>query len=535
MPVSKSSGRLRLFSPFFATAVCLVVCAAVMAAHVRYVFESGCTLWFGDAEAHLNIARRFVDTRTPGWYQIGTVWLPLPHLLMGLLVRKDWYWQTGLGGAIPAAACMALAATFLFATLRRLFDSVAAAAAGAAVFLLNPNTLYMGSIPMTEPFFFASSLGLLYFTVRFQATQGWGALLGASIAAFCATMTRYDGWALLPFVAIFIVVAGPLKKLPKRVACALVFSIIAAAGPLLWLLHNWWDYGDPLYFYRGPYSAIAITGTAPYPGKGNWHVAAQYFFEAGKLVAGWPALIMGGAGLLIALWRRAFWPVIILLIPCAFYVSSIHSSGVPLFIPTLWPFSYYNTRFALAFLPLVALGVAAIARLYKPAAIVAVLVALSPFLIHPTTRPITWTESDRNSYARRQWTNAAADFLKANARPTDTFLTSFGDMTGIFRAAGIPLKRAITSENVIDWAEVTTHPEMFLFEDWAVVSSGEEMQTKIDRLRMRSPRYELEDRIMVKGQPVIEIYRRQPDPLPEGAMPPEATDPQQLKDADPVP
>ncbi|HYA16302.1 MAG TPA: glycosyltransferase family 39 protein [Bryobacteraceae bacterium] len=500
------------------------MCAAVMAAHVRYVFLSGCTLWFGDAEAHLNIARRIVDSRSPGLYQIGSVWLPLPHLLMAPLVRKDWYWQTGLAGAIPAAICMTLAATFLFATLRRLFDSAVAAAAGTAVFLLNPNTLYLGSIPMTEPVFFASSLALLYFTVRFHATQGWGAILGASLAAFCGTLTRYDGWALLPVVALFILVAGPRNRFPKRLACAIVFSIIAAAGPFLWLLHNRWFYGDPLYFYRGPYSAIAITGAMPYPGKNNWPVAAQYFFEAGRLVAGWPGLLIGAAGLALCLWRRAIWPVFLLLVPCAFYISSVHGSGTPIFVPTLWPFTHYNTRFALAFLPLVALGVAALAKLYRPAAAVPALLALAPFLIHPTQRPITWTESDRNSEARRKWTYAAADYLKANARPTDTFLTSFGDMTGIFRAAGIPLNRTITTENIIEWAEVTTHPEMFLFEDWAVVSSGETMQTKIDRLRMRSPRYDLEQRIMVKGQPVIELYRRQPDPLPEGAMPPQSTE-----------
>ena len=36
-----------------------------------------------------NIARRIVDSRTPGWYQLGTTWLPLPHLLMMPLVRND--------------------------------------------------------------------------------------------------------------------------------------------------------------------------------------------------------------------------------------------------------------------------------------------------------------------------------------------------------------------------------------------------------------------------------------------------------------
>ena len=37
---------------------------------------------YGDAVAHINIARRVFDSRTPGLLQLGTVWLPLPHLLM---------------------------------------------------------------------------------------------------------------------------------------------------------------------------------------------------------------------------------------------------------------------------------------------------------------------------------------------------------------------------------------------------------------------------------------------------------------------
>ena len=46
---------------------------------MRWCFERGYVLYYGDAEAHLNIARRIVDSRTPGPEQIGTVWLPLPH------------------------------------------------------------------------------------------------------------------------------------------------------------------------------------------------------------------------------------------------------------------------------------------------------------------------------------------------------------------------------------------------------------------------------------------------------------------------
>jgi hypothetical protein len=484
-----------------------------MAAAVRYVYLSGCTLYFGDAEAHLNIARRIVDSRTPGWYQIGTVWLPLPHLLMVPFVRDDRMWTTGLAGAIPAAMAMTLAAVFLFAALRRLFG-ITAAGAGVAVFLLNPNTLYMGSIPMTEPIFFAALFGLLYFTVRFGATNGWGALLGASIAALAGTWTRYEGWVLLPFAAVYILVAGPRKGWRKRLAAAVVFSLVASTGPALWLLHNRWYFGDALYFYNGPYSARAIQGNAQYPGRNDWHMAIRYFFAAGKLIAGWPGILVGTAGLAVALLRKAFWPVLLLALPAGFYVLSIHSSGVPIFVPTLWPFSFYNTRYAMALLPLIALGVAAVSGIRKYVAPVTAVIALAPFLIHPAQRPVTWRESDINSKARRAWTNGAAEYLRANVGPHDGILTVFGDMTGIFRTAGIPLRRTLTGNNVIEWAEATTHPDFLLREEWVVITSGDPIQTMLDRMRRLGPRYELERRIMVKGAPVVEIYHRAPDVLP---------------------
>jgi hypothetical protein len=47
-----------------------------------YYFQHGRLLLYGDAVAHINIARRVFDSLTPGLLQLGTVWLPLPHLLM---------------------------------------------------------------------------------------------------------------------------------------------------------------------------------------------------------------------------------------------------------------------------------------------------------------------------------------------------------------------------------------------------------------------------------------------------------------------
>ena len=485
--------------------LCFLASLAVMAAAIAYYYRARETLYFGDAEAHLDIARRLLDAHHPGWHEIGTTWLPLPHLLMAPFVRHDWLWQTGLGGAIPAGFCMALAATFLFAATRRIYRSTTAALAAWAVLLLNPNTLYMGAIPMTEPMFFAALCGLLFFTVRYRATAGWGALLGASLAALAGTLIRYEGWFLIPFVALAIWIWSG-----KKLAPALIFSIIAAAGPALWLLHNRYYYGDALYFYRGPYSAIAIQGKATYPGQGNWPVAAQYFLAAGQLVAKWPALILGAAGVLLALSKRMVWPFVLLVLPLVFYVWSIHSASVPLFIPTLWPHSFYNTRYAVAFLPLIAVGAAALARFGKPSAVAVVLVSFAPFLIHPFDRPITWQEADVNSRARRQWIAEAVDYLRLSTAPGDSFLTSFGRVTPVYRILGFPLRDTLNIDDDEDWNTAAARPDLFLHTNRALFQTGDDAATQaiIDKTFLRGPRFELEKRIIVKGAPALEIYRR---------------------------
>jgi len=114
---------------------------------IAFFYFHGWLLYYGDAEAHLNIARRILDSETPGYDQLGTPWLPVPHVLMLPLVTHDALWRNGLAGAIPSGFCFVTAGVFLFLAARRLFGEAPAFAAAAA-FALNPNALYLGSIPM---------------------------------------------------------------------------------------------------------------------------------------------------------------------------------------------------------------------------------------------------------------------------------------------------------------------------------------------------------------------------------------------------
>ena len=85
-----------------------------------FCFCRGYLLLYGDAVAHLGIARRIFDSRNPGLVQFGSVWLPLPHLLMLPFVQKMEWWQSGLAGAWPALACYVLSVAGFFRLCRRM-------------------------------------------------------------------------------------------------------------------------------------------------------------------------------------------------------------------------------------------------------------------------------------------------------------------------------------------------------------------------------------------------------------------------------
>ena len=70
-----------------------------------------------------------------------------------------------------------------------------------------------------------------------------------------------------------------------------------------------------LDFFRGQYSARAIQGGRPYPGKGDWRLAGLYYGTAVRLCAGTALAIIGLLGTLVLLARRAIWPLALLALP----------------------------------------------------------------------------------------------------------------------------------------------------------------------------------------------------------------------------
>ena len=80
----------------------------------------------------------------------------------------------------------------------------------------------------------------------------------------------------------------------------------------------------------------------------DWALAQLYYRTCVELVLGKPLFWLAALGLIAAGARRKWWPVVLLALPPFFYVWSLHSGGTPIFVPELWPHSWYNTRYGLA-------------------------------------------------------------------------------------------------------------------------------------------------------------------------------------------
>src|SRR6476660_7754122 len=135
----------------------LAACVSILS--FLFYFRRGEVLLYGDAVAHINIARRVFDSNTPGLLQLGTVWLPLPHLLMIPCLISNALWQSGAGGSIPSMAAYIFGVIGIFRLVRGTLRgdgelSAARAAASAAAWIAalvygaNPNLIYMQSTAM---------------------------------------------------------------------------------------------------------------------------------------------------------------------------------------------------------------------------------------------------------------------------------------------------------------------------------------------------------------------------------------------------
>jgi hypothetical protein len=452
-----------------------IALAAVLLSFVALLlsFSRGYLLLYGDAVAHLGIARRILDSRNPGLIQLGGVWLPLPHLLMLPFVQKLEWWQNGLAGAWPSLICYIASVAGLYRLARHLLMPRWAIAA-TAFYALNPNLLYLSTTAMTEPLFLALLIWTAPLTVECVAAIRAARhavvarrLILVSVFILAAVYTRYDGWVLGATVwCVLTFTLACYRGVWRRVISSfVVFTLLVIAGPISWLAYNQHFFHDPLDFIRGPYSASAIEKKTAAPGLEHYHGwhspfwAFVYYTRTAQVDAAfWETgfLVMAAAigGVVLAIRRRLALPALLLWLPLPFYIYSIAYGSVPIFIPQLWPHSYYNSRYGMEMLPALALfafvavqwaegrwssSQPLVKRLMQP--VVLLLIALNTVGMMYRT-PLVLKEAINNSTTRVGFESALARQLLAFPKGS-VILMYNSDHVGALQYAGIPLRQTI--------------------------------------------------------------------------------------------
>ena len=74
--------RMQAAANLWAEPILFVILTLLSAWLFTYFLNINLGLAYNDARSHLDIGRRVVEGLKPGLAQLGSVWLPLPHILM---------------------------------------------------------------------------------------------------------------------------------------------------------------------------------------------------------------------------------------------------------------------------------------------------------------------------------------------------------------------------------------------------------------------------------------------------------------------
>ncbi len=375
----------------------LVTACVASLASFSYFFSTHQILLYGDAYSHLDTARRVFDNATPGFAQLGGVWLPLPHLLILPFVWNDYLWHSGVAGSFPSMVCYVFSAVYLFLSVRRLTGDSRASFVGALLFILNPNILYLQTTPLSELVLIATLTAATYYFIAWVQEEMPRYLVWAAGATFLATMARYDGWALFVAMLILIPLVGRLKhqRWAQIEGNLLVFGSLGGLGIALWFFWCAVIFGNPLYFQNGLYSSQAqqqgfIQANLLYTDHNFWQSLRTYVFAASETVG--PILLaLSSVALVLFVVRRRFsasaLAALLFLVPAALYIVSLYSGQAALFVPGAVPahapYDLFNARYgvmavvpAAVFLATLASRMSVKQRRLQPLAQLAVVVAI---------------------------------------------------------------------------------------------------------------------------------------------------------------
>jgi hypothetical protein len=443
---------------------------------------------YGDAESHLNISKRVIDSITPGFAQLGGIWLPLPHLMMLPFIWSDYLWRTGLAGAIVSGICYIVSGLFIFKTLRIITKNDIASFVGFLIFALNPNVLYMQSTPMTElpliMFFVLSNYFFIQFLLDDSKTM---ILILSGIFGFCATLSRYDGWFLVLIEAGIIVLMYWRKKANwgKLQGKLIAYATPAFFGIIVWMV---WDYlilGDPFYFTNSQFSAKSQqqgwASKGELPSYHNIFSSITYYFVTVLGNVGILVFCMTLIGAIVFLKngkdKNRFYIFLLLFVPFIFYIVTLFAGQSIIFIPHLTPISFewrlFNVRYGVVAVPFVAFFSGYLFYRSKlMGKVIVILLLFMQVLLYTVGYADVLTYKDGTVGLSQSKRMDAEVWIRNNYDGGKILLDDYSRNMSLVRS-GVRMQDIIYLGNKPYYAEALKHPEKYA--TWIIIQEKDDM------------------------------------------------------------
>ncbi len=504
--------------PYLKIILFLSVFFAVGATFFSYTHDY--ILAYGDAESHLNIAKRVVHSITPGLAQLGGIWLPLPHIMMIPLVYFDRLWRTGLAGSILSGICYVISCRYIYKVTFLLTKNPFASFIAFLIFALNPNILYLQSTPMSELFLILFFILSNYFFIKFlKNDKKLSSLIAAALFGFCATLSRYDGWFLVLIEALIIVIRyfpyrGKFKEMEGKL---LLFSTLAFFGILIWLIWDFAILGDPLYFTHSQFSAksqqLSWLSKGELPGYMNLPLSIMYYLVTAMSNSGLIVFLIAVCGVFYLFFdkdiKNRVLILLLFMIPIIFNVVTLFLGQSVIFIPSLTPASFewhlFNVRYGVMLVPVIAILIGYLLKkvpfFFK---LVILVFCISQMVFFATGRTSIITLSDGLeglSHAKRP---NAEYWLKDHYDSGLVLLDDYARTTSIIRT-GIPMQKVIYIGNKPYWQESFVAPEKYA--RWIIMQKGDELWSNIyEKKQVQNRLYKYFEKVYTS--PDIMIFKK---------------------------
>lgn len=487
-----------------------------------YYLQNGIGLSYNDARSHLDIGRRVVEGLKPGLAQLGSVWLPLNHILMIPLVWNDWAWHTGFAGAVWNMISFVCTGLVVYAFLKKLHVGLLGRIVGISLFAANLNVLYLQSTAMTEIILlFTMTMGCYYLLV-WHMEDSMLDLIKSAFWIMLATLVRYDGWFLLGLSGLLVIrqvwarhirISGWKIGWGRVEGVTILFASLAALGVLGWFLWNQLIFGDALFFVLGPFSAhaqqLVMEAAGALPTKHNIYLSIKvYLYSLLYNAYTYPAILAAIGAILLwrdtTLSRYTKWGTTALFAPLFFNILALFLGFSVIYVQGISGDTWFNIRYGVMLAPTIAIFIGYLIDRAK--AFQWVLIGTLAFvLVFAFINGDSVAIDDARVGSSQKNVSEVSGYLSKNAKNQEGFiLISAASHDAIIFSSGLPMKRFIHEGTGLYWINALAIPDRWAH--WIVMRTYDDNDLTWKGVS-KTPGFQYYDK--VASYPFADVYMLQ--------------------------